>query len=55
MSGPTRDETKTLWIARLSCVTGAVLLSYGAWRAWPPAGFLVAGALLLVVGVGSLR
>lgn len=27
---------------------GWALLSYGAWLAWPPAGFMVAGGLLLV-------
>ncbi len=26
---------------------GLALLSYGAWLAWPPAGFLTAGALIL--------
>jgi hypothetical protein len=26
---------------------GVLLLSYGAWLAWPPAGFMLAGALLL--------
>jgi hypothetical protein len=26
---------------------GALLVSYGAWQAWPPAGFIVAGAFLL--------
>lgn len=26
---------------------GVVLLSYGAWLAWPPAGFIVAGLALL--------
>ncbi|MER5678682.1 hypothetical protein ABT081_17245 [Streptomyces sp. NPDC002238] len=50
------------WVARLAGVAGAVtgvlwralpallgvgLVAYGAWLAWPPAGFLAAGALLL--------
>lgn len=26
---------------------GLLLVSYGAWLAWPPAGFLTAGALVL--------
>lgn len=26
---------------------GAGLVAYGAWLAWPPAGFLVGGALLI--------
>lgn len=28
-------------------VGGALLVSYGAWQAWPPAGPLAAGGLLL--------
>lgn len=28
-------------------LAGVGLLAYGAWLAWPPAGFIVAGALLL--------
>ncbi|EAC2053810.1 hypothetical protein OM318_22880 [Escherichia albertii] len=28
-------------------VLGALLLSYGAWMIYPPAGFVVAGALCL--------
>jgi hypothetical protein len=28
-----------------------MLLSWGAWLAWPPAGFLVGGALLIVAGI----
>ena len=30
---------------------GVALLAYGAWMVYPPAGFIVAGALLLI---GSL-
>ena len=30
-------------IADLIGLAGAGLLSYGAWMAWPPAGFLTAG------------
>lgn len=29
-------------------LAGAASLSYGAWLVFPPAGFIVAGALLLV-------
>lgn len=32
-------------------VAGAGLVSVGAWMAWPPAGFLVGGVLLLLAGV----
>lgn len=50
------------WVARLAGATGTVvgflarvlpglaglaLVSYGAWLAWPPAGFLTAGVLVL--------
>lgn len=36
-------------------ILGAGSLSYGAWSAWPPAGYLVAGALLLVAGLNLAR
>lgn len=29
-------------------LTGAGLVCYGAWLAWPPLGFLAAGAFLLL-------
>jgi hypothetical protein len=32
-------------------VAGAGVLSYGAWLVYPPAGYLVAGGLMLVFGV----
>ncbi|MFD7774268.1 hypothetical protein [Streptomyces sp. NPDC059753] len=35
-----------LWRA-LPGLAGLGLISYGAWLAWPPAGFLSAGALVL--------
>lgn len=53
---------KDRWLARLAGVAGTVvgavgrslpgvlglgLVAYGAWLAWPPAGFLAAGGLLL--------
>lgn len=31
----------------LPSLTGLGLVSYGAWLAWPPAGFLAAGVLVL--------
>lgn len=30
-------------------VAGPLLVSYGAWLAWPPAGFVVAGVFLLLL------
>lgn len=35
-----------LWRA-LPGLAGLGLVSYGAWLAWPPAGFLMAGVLVL--------
>ena len=43
-------------IRDLLAVLGAGLIGYGAWLAWPPAGFMAAGTLLVLVWlVGSLR
>lgn len=36
-------------------ILGAASLSYGAWSAWSPAGYLVGGALLLVAGLHLAR
>jgi len=41
---------KSVW-PDLAALLGLALLSYGAWRAWPPAGFIVAGVLLLVFAI----
>ncbi|MFJ8871084.1 hypothetical protein ACIRD6_35695 [Streptomyces sp. NPDC102473] len=38
--------TGVLWRA-LPSLLGVGLVAYGAWLAWPPAGFLAAGFLLL--------
>ena len=32
-------------------IAGAAGASYGAWLAWPPLGFVVAGALAIVMGL----
>jgi hypothetical protein len=32
-------------------VAGAVAVSFGSWLAYPPAGFIVAGALALIAGM----
>lgn len=34
---------------------GLALVTYGAWLAWAPAGFIVPGILLLAVGVLGAR
>lgn len=36
-------------------ISGAVLIAYGAWLIYPPAGFITAGLLLLVAGVLASR
>ena len=36
-------------------ILGAGSLSYGAWSVWPPAGWLVAGALLIIAGLQIAR
>lgn len=36
-------------------VAGVGLTSYGAWLAWRPAGFLVAGALILADQIAGRR
>ena len=32
-------------------IVGAASVAYGAWLAWVPAGFLVAGALVIAAGL----
>ncbi len=39
----------------LAGLAGAALLSYGAWLAWHPAGFMLGGALLLAGAVLRAR
>jgi hypothetical protein len=46
LAGPLGSLLRGLWQA-LPGLTGVMLVSYGAWLAWPPAGFLAAGVLLL--------
>jgi hypothetical protein len=35
-------------VADLIGLVGALLISYGAWCVFPPAGFIVGGALLVI-------
>ena len=35
----------------MSAAAGAALLVAGSWLAWPPAGLLTAGAILLTAGL----
>lgn len=46
LAAPAGAAVGALWRA-LPVLLGWVLVSVGAWLAWPPAGFLTAGALLL--------
>lgn len=43
------------WRADALMVAGAGSMSYGAWLAWAPAGFLVGGVLLIVAGLLAAR
>lgn len=36
-------------------IAGAGSLAYGAWLAWPPAGYMVAGALVVIAGLNLAR
>lgn len=45
-----------MWDDRLRDATGLVgvgLLGYGAWLWWPPAGFMMAGALMVALAVAG--
>ena len=43
-------------IPDLLALTGAILMAFGAWQVYPPAGFILGGLLLLVVGlIGVIR
>lgn len=48
-------QRRAVRLALALTVLGVVLLVYGAWRAYPPAGFIVAGMVFLTFGVGALR
>ncbi|MCR4300899.1 MAG: hypothetical protein NUV51_04750 [Sulfuricaulis sp.] len=43
------------WLADALLLGGSAGLSYGAWLAWAPAGFMVGGALLIIAGVMIAR
>lgn len=40
-------------VADLCAIVGLVMLSVGAWQVYEPAGLIVPGAVLLVIGVGG--
>jgi len=39
------------YLPDLLLVAGAASVAYGAWLAWSPAGYLVAGALAILAGL----
>lgn len=45
----------TTLLLTVMLAVGVALVSYGAWLAWPPAGFIVAGAALVVIPVRYAR
>jgi len=45
-----RDRAKGI-VPDLLLVAGAMSLCYGAWLAYPPAGFVLAGALAIYAGL----
>jgi hypothetical protein len=63
MSEPTTETTEAIaekppaWVhvARATAAAGALSVSYGAWLAYQPAGYIVGGLLLLSLGLGALR
>ncbi|MEV0149092.1 MULTISPECIES: hypothetical protein [unclassified Nonomuraea] len=47
IAGPAGSALRRVLLA-LPGLAGVALLAYGAWLAWPPLGFMVAGVALLV-------
>jgi hypothetical protein len=43
------------WRADALMVAGAAGVSYGAWLAWPPAGWIIGGLLLIAAGVVAAK
>jgi hypothetical protein len=39
----------------LMLAAGVVLVAFGCWLAWPPAGYIAAGAALIVIPVRWVR
>ena len=42
-------------IRDLSAIAGAGLVAYGAWLAYPPAGYIIAGAIMLTAAILGAR
>jgi len=42
-------------VLAVRALAGVVLVAYGAWLAWPPGGFMVAGLVLLADRLGEER
>lgn len=59
-SSPNQPPRPALKIARgiavdAALLTGAGLLAYGSWLAYPPAGFIVGGLVVLCAGLNGGR
>jgi hypothetical protein len=48
-------EVAADWRADALMVAGAAGVSYGAWLAWPPAGWIIGGLLLIAAGVVAAK
>jgi uncharacterized membrane protein YoaK (UPF0700 family) len=58
MSETTRRTGRAAEVLRSAFIDGSILggaasMAFGAWQIYPPAGFLVAGSLLLWLGVSA--
>ena len=50
-----RRHTLSLLMRDLAGLVAVAAISYGAWLAWPPAGYIVGGALVLAGVLLSAR
>jgi hypothetical protein len=44
----------TPWLQNLGALAATALVSYGAWLAWPPGGFITGGVLRSVMVIFSI-
>lgn len=57
MTKPTEDQQRQPWFDQRDCigVLGLSLVGYGSWLVFPPAGFVVPGAILCWVAIFGVR
>lgn len=55
LAAPTAGAALRYLAAAAPAGVGVLLLSYGAWLAYPPAGFIVAGLVLLADRIATAR